>query len=194
MTSREMVAEFMRHIGSETHDEPTDRDAAIAAVRTQLMMEELLETHAAMSRGDVAEAADGLADLKYVVVGAAVAYGVPLEDFFYAPGPSREAPTADAANSLAAACLPRVSAVVDALMGNAALPHALRKLDVALSMEAAMLGLPLRELFAEVHASNMTKESGYRIGAAKYGPGGGKGPSYSPPDVAGVLRRAGWAP
>jgi hypothetical protein len=50
----------------------------------------------------------------------------------------------------------------------------------------------LRELFAEVHRSNMTKEAGYRIGAAKYGPGGGKGPGYEAPDILRILAAAGW--
>ncbi len=44
-------------------------------------------------------------------------------------------------------------------------------------------GIPLDRVFAEVHRSNMTKEPGYERADGKIG----KGPEYSPPDVAGVL-------
>jgi dCMP deaminase len=192
MTSREMVAEFMAHIGSDVPDRVTDRAPAVAALREQLILEELLETHRAMAAGDAAEALDGLADLKYVVVGCAVAYGLPMEDFFYAPSPAMDAPDAAAAASLMLACTGPLRDAAWALAGREDLGAALRALDVALSMEAAALGLPLREAFAEVHRSNMTKEPGHRIGAAKYGPGGGKGPGYRPPDIESVLAAAGW--
>jgi len=193
-SSREMVAEFMARIGSEVPGAETDRPPEVAAVRWQLVLEELLEAHRAMAAGDVVEAADGLADLKYVVVGCAVAYGLPMADFFYAPSPARDAPDAVAAASLMLACAGPLRDMAWALAGREDLGAALRALDVALSMEAAALGLPLLELFAEVHRSNMTKEPGYHIGAAKYGPGGGKGPSYSPPDILGTLEAAGWGP
>jgi Phosphoribosyl-ATP pyrophosphohydrolase len=192
MTSREMVAEFMRHIGSETPEAVTDRPVEVAAMRVHLIQEELLETGLAMARGDVVEVLDGLADVKYVVVGTAVAYGLPLGDFFYVPSPAREAPDAVAAMSLALASSEPLRDVAFALAGREDLGSALRALDVAVSMEAAMLGLPLREAFAEVHRSNMTKEPGAAIGAAKYGLGGGKGPGYQAPDLRRVLADANW--
>lgn len=54
---------------------------------------------------------------------------------------------------------------------------------------ALNLGLPWREGFAEVHRSNMLKERDGRGGA---GMGVFKPEGWRPPDVAGVLRRAGW--
>ena len=188
-SSRDKVAEFMRHIGSETPDSVTDRDPAIAGVRISLIMEELHETHKAMLAGDPVETADGFADLKYVVIGTAVAYGLPIDDFFYAPFPINEPPNAVSAASLMLAVTPWLRDVAYALAGREDLGSILHGLDVALSMEAAALGLPLREVFDEVHRSNMTKEGGYRIGAAKYGAGGGKGPGYSAPGIASVLGR-----
>jgi predicted HAD superfamily Cof-like phosphohydrolase len=184
-----MVAEFMQHIGSETPDHETDREPAVAGVRMSLIMEELCETHAAMLRSDLVEVADGLADTKYVIIGTAVAYGLPINDFFYAPFPVAAMPDAVSAASLMLAATPWLKDVAYALAGREDLGKALRGLDVALSMEAAVLGLPLRELFAEVHRSNMTKEPGYCIGAAKYGPGGGKSTKYSQPDIAGILAK-----
>lgn len=190
--SRAMVAEFMRHIGSDTPEQETDREPAIAGIRLHLVAEELLETYDAMTKCDIVESLDGLADLKYVVVGTAVAYGLPMNDFFYAPSPAREAPDVASAMSLMLACTPWLKTLTYALVGREDLGHALRGFDVALSMEAAALGLPLKEAFAEVHRSNMTKEPGAAIGAAKYGLGGGKGPSYRPPEMAAVLAAAGW--
>jgi predicted HAD superfamily Cof-like phosphohydrolase len=191
MTSREMAAEFMQRIGAEVPERETDRAPEVAAVRLQLIVEELLETHMALVAGDLVEAADGFADLKYVVVGCAVAYGLPMDDFFQdAVVPPQKPDAADAA-SLMLAMTPPLKDVAYALAGRCDLWAALRYADVSLSIEAARLGLPLRELFAEVHRSNMTKEPGASIGAAKYGPGGGKGPGYEAPDIAGVLRAAG---
>jgi predicted HAD superfamily Cof-like phosphohydrolase len=51
---------------------------------------------------------------------------------------------------------------------------------------ALQWGIPLERVFAEVHRSNMTKERGSKRADGKIL----KGPNYSPPDVAGVLRAA----
>lgn len=50
----------------------------IAALRARLMIEELEETVSAMSEQDMAAVADGLADLCYVTIGTAVAFGIPM--------------------------------------------------------------------------------------------------------------------
>ena len=47
-------------------------------LRIRLILEESIETFRAMVRGDTAEVADGLADLCYVAIDAAVAYGIDL--------------------------------------------------------------------------------------------------------------------
>jgi NTP pyrophosphatase (non-canonical NTP hydrolase) len=49
---------------------------------------------------------------------------------------------------------------------------------------AVTYGIPIEEVFAEVHRSNMTK-------AVKEARLRDKGEGYSPPDIAGVLRRHG---
>lgn len=46
--------------------------------RTHLMIEELGECLVAMSKGNYVEFLDGLADVLYVVIGTAVAYGIPI--------------------------------------------------------------------------------------------------------------------
>jgi predicted HAD superfamily Cof-like phosphohydrolase len=52
---------------------------------------------------------------------------------------------------------------------------------------AVSLGLPLEELVAEVHRSNMTKALVRINPGQKYGTGGGKGPDYQPPDLKSIL-------
>lgn len=49
---------------------------------------------------------------------------------------------------------------------------------------ALQWGIPLERVFAEVHRSNMTKEGGGKRNDGKIL----KGPDYSPPDIAAVLR------
>lgn len=49
------------------------------ALRVSLLLEEARETCDAMIAGDMVEIADGLADVIYVAVGAAIEFGIPLE-------------------------------------------------------------------------------------------------------------------
>lgn len=58
--------------------ESTTEANKLAMLRVRLMLEELTETTEALTAGDMVGFADGLADLLYVTVGAAVAYGIPL--------------------------------------------------------------------------------------------------------------------
>lgn len=53
------------------------KDLRIA--RAQLILEEFMELIKAMEDGDGVETADAVADLCYVVIGTAVAFGLPLE-------------------------------------------------------------------------------------------------------------------
>jgi predicted HAD superfamily Cof-like phosphohydrolase len=54
----------------------------VKELRVRLMMEELAETVTAMHEGDIPNVADGLADLVYVVIGTALAYGIPFDRIF----------------------------------------------------------------------------------------------------------------
>ena len=51
-------------------------------LRVRLIVEELEEFAAASASGDIVEAADGLADLMYVIFGAALEWGIPLDYVF----------------------------------------------------------------------------------------------------------------
>lgn len=50
--------------------------------RARYMLEELSETFDALAKGDSVGVLDGLADLAYVVVGTAIAFGLPLAEAF----------------------------------------------------------------------------------------------------------------
>ena len=185
------TADFMRRMGLPV---PTPNpDASTEALRMNLIVEELSETHKAMAAGDTIETADGLADTLYVIAGAAATYGVPFDLPEYALEGPPIAPTADHASSLLLEMLPGLDLTARAMasLGNEVpIEIALVSLGDALAGEAAALGLPLRELFDEVHRSNMTKDAAPAVGVV--GKRGGKGPNYSPPDIRGVLEQAGW--
>ena len=59
-----------------TASNPADK---LILLRARLMVEELGETLAGMVEGDAVQVADGLADLLYVTIGTALAFGIPLE-------------------------------------------------------------------------------------------------------------------
>lgn len=82
------VAIFHRAFGHPAPEKPTfdeinaltpDGDETLVELRERLIKEEAKETFDAIRAGDMGEAADGLGDLIYVVVGTAVVLGVDLE-------------------------------------------------------------------------------------------------------------------
>lgn len=100
---------------------PDAIDLGRRTLRFELIREEVDELRAALEASDVTAVADALADISYVVVGAAVEWGIPLA-----------------------------------------------------------------EVFDEVHRSNMAKVGGpVRADGKRLKP-----PGWTPPDVAGVIRRA----
>lgn len=130
-SAMQMVAEFHRKHGMPRADVPhVTEDAQRRILRLELIQEEVDELtealgianvrgeYVATDKASVADTADALADIAYLVIGACVEWGLPLE-----------------------------------------------------------------RLLREVHRSNMTKEPGHERSDGKIG----KGPGYSPPDIAGVL-------
>lgn len=78
----EKVKEFCRMFSHTMREKPGLVDFETFKLRRDLMKEELEETIAAMELCDLPEIADGLADLCYVAIGTAVAYGIPLDRVF----------------------------------------------------------------------------------------------------------------
>lgn len=76
----EDVKAFHQKYGLTINEKPTivgDKDLAL---RSRLLDEECDETLDAISNDDLEGIADGLVDLIYVAIGAALTYGIPLEE------------------------------------------------------------------------------------------------------------------
>lgn len=83
MTNFEKVKEFMTMMGQEIKPEPElPRSLGTLELRLALIDEEFGELREAIINDDIIEAADGLADILYVVYGAAAAFGIDIDDVF----------------------------------------------------------------------------------------------------------------
>lgn len=86
MTPEQMLREF--HGSKAIHgglmpDAPTtDIPEWVRDLRAKLLIEEVRELYDAAMAGDIVGIADGIADVAYVVVGTAVAYGIPFDAVF----------------------------------------------------------------------------------------------------------------
>lgn len=76
------VRDWHIKFGVVINDKPTIVDADTAKLRYDLVNEELQELLFAIYARDLVAIADALADLKYVVDGTAVSYGIDLEPIF----------------------------------------------------------------------------------------------------------------
>lgn len=74
-----MVQEWHEKFGVNVGATPAIRRALL---RAELIREEAAETVAAIERGDLVEAIDGMCDVLYVVFGTAVEFGIDLQPFF----------------------------------------------------------------------------------------------------------------
>ena len=74
------VFDFMKAIGQDTPVSPAIPDEEIIKLRVNLIEEEYDELMDAIRMGNLIEIADACADLVVVVVGTAIAYGIPFSD------------------------------------------------------------------------------------------------------------------
>jgi predicted HAD superfamily Cof-like phosphohydrolase len=79
---QQMVHQFHERFGLIRNARPTIPGPNVHRLRTLLIEEELAEFRNAGEAQDLVGAADALADLLYVVYGAAVEYGIDLESVF----------------------------------------------------------------------------------------------------------------
>lgn len=75
-----MVYEFMKKHKQFIGDFPQLVDKPIADFRLDLIEEEYLELRLAIEQGDIYLIADALADLKYVIFGMEITYGITVND------------------------------------------------------------------------------------------------------------------
>lgn len=76
------LAEFHRAFDYPPRETPGLPHPDTKELRIRLLREEFEETIAAIEADDLVEIADGLADLVYVAVGAALTYGIPFNRVF----------------------------------------------------------------------------------------------------------------
>jgi predicted HAD superfamily Cof-like phosphohydrolase len=82
MTASEMVAEFHERFGMPIADAPVVPPINRRALRLRLIREEFEELVEASASENIVGAADGLADLLYVTYGAALEWGIPIDEVF----------------------------------------------------------------------------------------------------------------
>lgn len=84
MTNAEKVKEFMAAFGQEVCTKPEFPEVKVIELRYDLILEELEEFADAIYNGEgtITDVADALADLLYVVYGAAHAFGIPIDECF----------------------------------------------------------------------------------------------------------------
>jgi predicted HAD superfamily Cof-like phosphohydrolase len=74
------VKEFHERFSVPFSTKPTIISKDRATLRMKLIDEEATELRTAMQNDDLVEVADGIADLIYVAIGAAIEYGIPLSE------------------------------------------------------------------------------------------------------------------
>jgi predicted HAD superfamily Cof-like phosphohydrolase len=155
--------------------------------RQAFLEEELRELHEALVARDLVAFADALGDIEYVVYGSAWRTGISWDVESLSPRHSSGVPTL-AVSGLHVKLVLLGTAVYGMRMALdthdlVGYTYELRHVDGTVRATARRTGIPLYEVVAEVHASNMTKIATPADGKAV------KGPGYRPPDVAGVLAR-----
>lgn len=77
-----MVRQFMRKHDQPISNYPRLVEYKLAMFRLDLIREELKELELAIDNGSIYDIADALADLKYVVFGTDLTYGIPADTIF----------------------------------------------------------------------------------------------------------------
>lgn len=78
----EQVGHFNRLMGAYISGKPATPPEDIVELRKELIREEMIELEDAWTANDLVDIADALADLIYVAIGCAGAYGIPLAKVF----------------------------------------------------------------------------------------------------------------
>jgi predicted HAD superfamily Cof-like phosphohydrolase len=79
----EKVGDFMEAFGQEVLYIPTMPDFNLAALRLDLIEEEVQELRDGLGKKSMLEIADALTDILYVVYGAGHSFGIDLDDCFH---------------------------------------------------------------------------------------------------------------
>ena len=82
ITNFEMVGDFMEAFGQEVLYMPRMPDTNLAALRLDLIDEEVQELRDGLGKKSMLEIADALTDILYVVYGAGHSFGIDLDECF----------------------------------------------------------------------------------------------------------------
>jgi len=82
ITNFEMVGDFMEAFGQEVLYMPKMPDNNLAALRLDLIEEEVQELRDGLGKKSMLEIADALTDILYVVYGAGHSFGIDLDECF----------------------------------------------------------------------------------------------------------------
>jgi predicted HAD superfamily Cof-like phosphohydrolase len=192
-----MVREFMvKHGQYRTACPGVEIPQDVAMLRVRLICEEHGELIAALHERDLVKVADALCDMLYVIYGTGDAYGIPLfpEGYPYNSQWFKTSPTflsVDKCMSAYAQLSSYVTEVARVLarptndIGQfSEIRRRLEDLTSAVFKVAYSFGLPIEELFTEVHRSNMTKG---KLGGNQKGGKVGKSSSFEPPQLAQII-------
>jgi len=146
----------------------------VTLLRVRLITEEYAELVTALHQADIIKIMDACADLRYVVVGTAIAFGVPSLDLFGYEMGGKSDPRTDPSPAVKLTYISQLSAVVTSLnlslfesinplsfRDERELKHTLQQVIDEVLREVtyfdAMYAINGKNVFAEVHRSNMTK-------------------------------------
>jgi predicted HAD superfamily Cof-like phosphohydrolase len=208
--AQDSVRDFHTRNGQVINSEPeVTISPACTLLRIRLVQEETAELIIAIHSNNLVEIADQLADLKYVMYGSAVSYGLSMPDLF--PTEDELQPLGcnidDESRALMCSRLGWISGKVaqqlwlgrdrcegllhkaDPWLHREELFEELTKLDEEICSIATSYGIPLEQVFVRVHEANMTKRlSGTAGQGGKYGDGdSAKGEGFQPANIAEVL-------
>lgn len=159
---RDCVQEFHEAFGHLVFHDPAIPPEEIIFLRRSLIREEIEETVHSMEKGSTVGIVDGVCDILYVVAGTSLCFGVPLNepDDIDSNGLS-EFPTLSMIHTLISVGLIVDKAIVDfhreGYKDHLSLKVALDLLTFVSIQITSSLGLEIKELFDEVHRSNMDK-------------------------------------
>jgi predicted HAD superfamily Cof-like phosphohydrolase len=183
---------------------------SIATLRIRLISEESAELITAMMDKKIDSVADSIADLIYVAYGTGISYGIEVQDFWPDDKDLKPLGVPDdeticiMAVSLNLALSELTAMIIYATMEKCPCgkDHSFRERRgyslkgemndylIYLSRLAIEWGIPIKEVFEEVHRSNMTKNLGVPRSGEKYASGvDPKGPGYQPPRIDKILSR-----
>jgi len=127
MNKQSLVSEFMRTFGQGVAPYPSIPSMDTILLRQRLIIEESNELFLALHKGDIVDAADGLADLLYVVYGTASACGIDINPIFQEVHRSNMSKTGGVINEHGKLIKPptysppKLQSLIDAQLGEASL-------------------------------------------------------------------------